>query len=96
MEGGRYIGGREIYWREGDTLEGERYIGGREIHLRKRNTLEEGRYIGGEAVRYFRGRKIHGRQAKEVPQAGETEAEEERVEEQGESGGRKEGIIFIK
>ncbi len=59
--------------------------------------MEEGRYIGAEAVRYFRGRKIHGRQAKEVPQAGETEAEEERVEEQqGESGGRKEEIIFIK
>ena len=90
MEGERYIGWREIHWRE-------RYIGGREINLRKRDTLEEGRYIGGEAVRYFRGRKIHGRQAKEVSQADETEAEEERVEEQlGESGGRKEGIIFIK
>ncbi len=26
LEGGRYIGEREIYWREGDILEGGRYI----------------------------------------------------------------------
>jgi len=34
LEGGRYIRGREIHWRERDTLEGVRYIRGRETHWR--------------------------------------------------------------